>query len=327
MPNKIYFSELILIICTNDIYSFKEWLYWHCNIIKFDHIVIINNNSTVDLKSECKKYNNVEYIEKSGNISQSEIYTYYVNNSKAYWCICLDDDEYLYINDKYNNSINDYICYFQKEYPEFLKISFSWIMMFSKILIINRDLKNSIINDFTYSLIDKYIITDGKIEIIAAAKALVNTLVKHYYSKDTEKVKQITRDDLNLSSEELYSYYIKNQCKNIIPHDKIGTVHNPISKLNGKYIHALNATDKKLTIGFVAHDLPSLSADAFIAHYKYRSVDEWNYKINNRSKFNDLYSAYDYHYQLDKINKIYACYQNQFIENNLIKNLWNKHEK
>lgn len=324
--DKKFISEIILVVSTNDLYNFKYWLYWHINIIKFDHAIIIDNDSSVDLRSECLKYDNVEYIKKPGSISQSELYTYYVNSSKAYWCICLDDDEFLYISDKYNNSINHFIKLFTHEYPEFLKIAIPWAMMRSTALLEDRDFKTPVFDVFDQTIDDSIIrLKDypDKVECIACTKTLVNTLVKHYYSKDTEKTIQIDLETIDLTPSRLYEFYQNAPCTHVFYYDKLGTVHNPISKLFDTYIHSINAMDKQINVGYCSSSKIDINTDIFIAHYKYKTFNEWNYKVNFRNKFNDLYSTYDLFYVNNRIKDIYN--RTKFISNNSLKLLWERY--
>ena len=61
--NKKYLSEIILITNHNNKYTLFDWLFWHLNIIKFDHVVLIDNNSTFDVKNICNMFGDkVTYI-------------------------------------------------------------------------------------------------------------------------------------------------------------------------------------------------------------------------------------------------------------------------
>jgi len=325
--NKIYISEIILVISTNDLPNFKYWLFWHINIIKFDHIIIIDNDSTVNLYSECLKYNNVEYIKKSGSISQSDIYTYYVNNSKAYWCICLDDDEFLYISDKYKNSINYFIKLYTAEHSDYLKLAFPWAMMRSCKLLQNRNFETPVFEIFDQTMDNTIIELNNyptKVECISCVKTLVNTLIKHYYAKDTEKIIQIDRETIDLSPNRLYEIYQNVPCTQVFYYDKLGTVHNPVSKLFNTYVHAINVMNNQINIGYCSTAKINIQTDAFIAHYKFKTIDEWNYKTYFRNKFNDLYSTYNLFYTDDRIKEAYI--KTKIIYNDKLKLLWNKYK-
>jgi hypothetical protein len=58
---KKYFSEILLLIKSTNINDFKDWLKWHLDTIHFDHIVVFDNDSTVDIKSICDKDDRIEY--------------------------------------------------------------------------------------------------------------------------------------------------------------------------------------------------------------------------------------------------------------------------
>ncbi len=115
--------------------------------------------------------------------------------------------------------------------------------------------------------------------------------------------------------------------KDLIDYDHLGTVHNPITKLFDTYIHSYNISDGFLTPGYLAHKELDIECDAFLAHYKFRTVNEWEYKIYNRNKYNDLYHDYDDHYTNNQLLDAYSTkYTNKFIKNNKLQILWNKYQ-
>ena len=84
--NKKYYSEIICITnCANENHLY-EWLYWHINIIKIEHLVLIDNTPDGKLETIAKKFN-VSYKNITGILSQCDIYNNYVNNSEAEWVL------------------------------------------------------------------------------------------------------------------------------------------------------------------------------------------------------------------------------------------------
>ena len=316
---KEYFSEALLITNNNNKYAIFDWLYWHLNIVKFDHIVLIDNNSNYNLEDVCLCFDDrVTYIKITGNISQSDIYTKYVNSSKSWWVLPIDDDEFFYVSDKYNNNVNTLLYEYTKIYPNIYKFSFNWIMMFSETLYKSIDMKSDYFNVFNYTYNTNSISRNNKImtnEYLNHNKTFVNTLIKHLYIKDTEKTIKVTAKSINLTEKPNF----------LNGFDKLGSVHNPISLLNNKFKHAYNTSDECVNIGFFRTKPLNYDSDALIFHFKYRTIDDWNFKTINRSKFTDLYNTYDYDYTPNIIQNIYS-YNNMFTECNLGKNLYNKYK-
>ena len=316
---KKYLTEALLITNTNDAYNIIDWIYWHINIIGFDHIIIIDNDSTADLKRICSFFGDkVKYIKLSGKLNQNDVYNKYVNCSKAYWVLPIDDDEFLYISDKYQHNIKKLIL--SNENYKFLKLSFTWMMMFSKNIISSRDLKNS--NSF--ELFNYYYDnTHGFFEDITNIKTLVNTCAKHYYASDNSNFKKthfITADDLNIDNYEARINYQISNC-----YDHMGTVHNPITILYKTFQHAYNLSNNLIDIGYKAHRLVNHTDDVYLLHFKYKTKAEWDYKVNRRNKFGDIIETYyDSVYMNNTINKAYS-YSNNFVLNDLPRQLYVSH--
>ena len=58
------------------------------------------------------------------------LYNKYINNeSKAWWVLPIDDDEFLYISNKYENNITKLILTLDEKY-KMNKVSFQWRNMF-----------------------------------------------------------------------------------------------------------------------------------------------------------------------------------------------------
>ena len=109
-----------------------EWLDWHLNTVKFDHIHIFDNESDYDVKSICEHYGDkVSYERVNGQARQYQLYDRYVNkDSTAEWIMPIDDDEFLDIGNF--ASISDAIQYYKKKFPFSHKLAIRWKHLFPK---------------------------------------------------------------------------------------------------------------------------------------------------------------------------------------------------
>ena len=109
--NKIYLTEVVLLTKSYNLQDFKDWLHWHLDIVGFNHAHIFDNESSVDIKTVCEEYGDrVSYELIKGWPDQYNLYNRYINNeSKAWWVLPIDDDEFLYVSDKYENNINTFL--------------------------------------------------------------------------------------------------------------------------------------------------------------------------------------------------------------------------
>lgn len=318
---KKYFSEAILITDTDNIFNIVDWLYWHINVIGFDHIIVIDNDSPVDIKPACDLFQDkVDYYKFSGFISQMDIYTNFVNKSNAEWVLPIDDDEFLYLSNTYS-SINDFI----KENIAKLnvyKFAINWICMFSNNLLEHHNYKNSYIEDFTYS----YNGEQGFPEYLGLIKTLVNTNIYHLYISENadefntnfnelDFVKTIEKYDSSL-----FDFILKSKW------DRIGSVHNPVSKNDNIYECAYDTELQQFYFGMFNKSYCNYNGDIYLAHYKFRSLDEWLFKINNRKRFPSNSKKYYDTIQIE--DTIYAAYSyNKFFkENNNLINKYNQHK-
>ena len=127
--NKIYLTEVVLLTKSYNLQDFKDWLHWHLDIINFDHCVVLDNESTVNIKSVCDTYGKrVSYELVKGWVNQYVLYNKVVNESKAWWVLPIDDDEYLYM--KNFDNVDDMILYYQNKWPNMNKLSIRWQNMF-----------------------------------------------------------------------------------------------------------------------------------------------------------------------------------------------------
>ena len=132
MVQKKYFTEVVLLTKTYNLQDFKDWLHWHLNIIGFQHAHIFDNESSVDIKSVCDSYGGrVTYERIKGWPNQYALYNRYINNeSPAWWVLPIDDDEFLYVSDKYKNNVNVFLLANNKAHPDWCKVCVGWRNMF-----------------------------------------------------------------------------------------------------------------------------------------------------------------------------------------------------
>lgn len=133
MVNKNKLSEVVLLTKSYNLQDFKDWLHWHLDIIGFDHCHVFDNESSVDIKTVCDSYDGkVTYEFVKGWPNQYTLYNRYINNeSPAWWVLPIDDDEFLYVSDKYNNKVNDFLIgsdFINKNHIR--KLSIGWRNLF-----------------------------------------------------------------------------------------------------------------------------------------------------------------------------------------------------
>ena len=58
MVEKKFFTEVVLLTKSYNLQDFKDWMHWHLDIIGFQRCHVFDNESSVDIKSECQKYGN-----------------------------------------------------------------------------------------------------------------------------------------------------------------------------------------------------------------------------------------------------------------------------
>lgn len=128
--NKIYLTEVVLLTKSYNLQDFKDWLHWHLDIIRFNHVHIFDNESSVDIKTVCDSYGDkVSYEKITGWPNQYALYNRYINNeSKAWWVLPIDDDEYLWM--KNFTDVNDMIMFYQEKWKDMTKLSIRWKNMF-----------------------------------------------------------------------------------------------------------------------------------------------------------------------------------------------------
>lgn len=127
-----YKTEAILLTKFLNFEDLIEWLDYHLNVVKFDHIHVFDNESDYDAKAVCDQYGSkVSYQKIYGHPRQYQLYDAYINNmSAAEWVMPIDDDEYLDIGDF--GSVYDAIEYYKNKLPHLMILGVRWKHMFPK---------------------------------------------------------------------------------------------------------------------------------------------------------------------------------------------------
>lgn len=132
MVQKKFFTEVVLLTKSYNLQDFKDWMHWHLDIIGFQRCHVFDNESSVDIKSVCDSYGDrVTYELVKGWPNQYALYNRYINNeSPAWWVLPIDDDEFLYVSDKYKNNVNMFLLANSKAHPDWCKVCVGWRNMF-----------------------------------------------------------------------------------------------------------------------------------------------------------------------------------------------------
>ena len=133
-----YFTEILLLTRSYYPEELQSWIVWYLDILKADHIVLFDNDSPIDIPSIIKPYTDrIEYHSIQGWPNQHKLYTDYQKESKSQWTIALDDDEYLYLSDKYHHSINEFVSIMDSLYHKNM-IYPLWLNMLSEDVLKNH---------------------------------------------------------------------------------------------------------------------------------------------------------------------------------------------
>lgn len=123
-----YNTEIVLLTKTYYECDLEAWIRYHLNVIGINHIVVLDNQSPVDVKSLCSKYPQVEYHLIVGWADQYKQYDKYVNESKARYCIPIDDDEYIYVSKKFGHKLINVAKHYLTN--GICKLSIEWLNLF-----------------------------------------------------------------------------------------------------------------------------------------------------------------------------------------------------
>ena len=102
------------------------------DIIGFQRCHVFDNESSVDIKTECQKYGErVTYELVKGWPNQYALYNRYINNeSPAWWVLPIDDDEFLYVSKRYGHRVNNCILDTTLKHPDWCKVCVGWRNLF-----------------------------------------------------------------------------------------------------------------------------------------------------------------------------------------------------
>lgn len=241
-----YYSEIMLLTKSYYQDELECWLKWHLNILHFDHIIIFDNESTVDVRKIINQFpqEKIEYFYIKGWPDQFSLYNDYLKRSKAQWIIPLDDDEYLYIGGKYKHNIKEYISYLQREYSNHMYYIL-WTNLLSK--------------GYLQSKGDLFLNTH-----IYYSYQLLNRLY-YYWPQDNGWGKCLINNDYGYN----YFYFKKGSTGHIpLCLDN----HNNVVLVNGKPISQEHINYPSETMFF---------KDCFIAHYQYKTKNDWIQKCDS----------------------------------------------
>jgi hypothetical protein len=209
MNKKCYLTEVVLLTKSYNLQDFKDWLHWHLDIIGFDCCHIFDNESSVDIKSVCDSYGDkVTYELVKGWPNQYALYDRYINNeSKAWWVLPIDDDEFLYVSDKYHNNVNEMLMTVSAQHKDWNKICVGWRNLFPKEYTEERINEHLILNATGWSDQASMVWQVGNRPV----KTFVKTTQKYEYS---DRIGHNTHDPLingnNISGKTLYGIEVKN---------------------------------------------------------------------------------------------------------------------
>jgi hypothetical protein len=177
MVQKKFFTEVVLLTKSYNLQDFKDWMHWHLDIIGFQRCHVFDNESSVDIKSVCDSYGDrVTYELIKGWPNQYALYNRYINNeSPAWWVLPIDDDEFLYVSDKYKNNVNMFLLANSKAHPDWCKVCVGWRNMFPEKFTETRTNPHMVLNATGWSNEASAIWQYGNMPI----KTFVNTIYKY----------------------------------------------------------------------------------------------------------------------------------------------------
>ena len=185
MVKKNFFTEVVLLTKSYNLQDFKDWLHWHMDIIGFQRCHVFDNESSVDIKSVCDGYGDrVTYELVKGWPNQYALYNRYINNeSPAWWVLPIDDDEFLYVSDKYKHNVNRFMLDNAKKHPDWCKICVGWRNMFPEKFTEERTNPHMVLNATGWSNEASAIWQNGN----APIKTFVNTIYQYEWAdKDNQ---------------------------------------------------------------------------------------------------------------------------------------------
>lgn len=292
--DKPYLSEVYCVTKTRRLQDFQDWMTWYTKVIPFDHIVIYDNESFVDIKSVCEQYGGlVEYYRVDGFPERYKINTHHSNQrSRAKWTIPLDDDEFLYIGEQFDHSVNKFLTYMEETYPTCKKIAAMWINMISEHPVESRD-------DSTPALVETNLFH---------SRRAFNRATPYRARRMEGWIKCFVDASCGNWVYNIYNGHTYNQG------------HNP-TFFEGTDVMAYFVNGEKSLQSCIPMRLPD--DQAFVGHYSLRSRQEWLYKCSIpcsgviTQNLKSLSNLYDDVYKSDKL----------FEKLTVLKDLWTEKTK
>lgn len=188
---KTKLTEVVLLTKSYNLQDFKDWMHWHLDIIGFDCCHVFDNESSVDIKSVCDSYGDrVTYELVKSWPNQYALYNRYINNeSPAWWVLPIDDDEFLYISDKYNNNVDDLMLSVFEEHKDWNKLCVGWRNLFPKVFTEERTNEHLVLNATGWSDQASMVWQVGNLPV----KTFVKTTQKYEWS---DRIGHSTHDPL-----------------------------------------------------------------------------------------------------------------------------------
>ena len=327
IKNKKYKSGLLCITNTDNAIDLFNFIFYHKNIVKFDKIVIMDNQSSINLQKICNFFDNVEYFDARSFVSQPLAYNEYINfYNDCEWLLCIDDDEYLYISDKYK-TINNYIDYCKNE--KNYKIGIPWVLMYLEKNTLDNPV-NIAIDSINYIANEKEYEDKNNLWNSMFLKTLFYTVDRYnYFCEDRyNKFNIITPEEFYKQNNILnnrpieygsFKIYISQPID-----DVMGNLHNPLTfDINKKLQLTKLAYDDKYVFGFRRIDDNNIikSSDISILHFKYQSINYYKNKISKRRFSDCIQLYYERNYNMDVYNVRYNAHFDKFdaLKNNILK--------
>lgn len=293
---KKYFSEIVIL--TKSLYADELicWLEWHINIMGVDHIVIYDNESPIDILSIVSKFpqGKIEYHFIQGWPDQYTLYNSHLKETESQWVLPLDDDEFLYLSNKYEN-INTFISTLSQHYNRDM-FYILWVSLLSGYKI--QEHTDLFINTHTfYSFNACRKISGSWSRDSDWGKCLINTSHNYEYKSGSKTTGHIPQC---VDNPKITPVLVNGNGTNII---------NPLSIQTG---HLYYRKDERV-----------LDTDCFIAHYHYRTKNDWIRKCKSW----DVSSLHiDLHDKVYIYDKIYE-YRSEFLPCVLLKDRWKSYKE
>lgn len=281
-------SEILLLTKSHHGEELRAWLHWHLNIICADCIKVFDNESSIDIKAVCSEFGNrVEYSFIKGWPYQQMVYNNALKSNDGFkWCITLDDDEYLYIGDKYGNTLNNLISSLEAQFYSCRIFYIMWLNMFSKERI--ADWHQPYITTHTYY---SYEACHNLYKIWLQGNGYGKSLINLDYKWDFTRGLHIP---ICLGS--------RAECFTV----------------NGDPVKQHNLNPIIFKSEDEEHSIYGFNPECFIAHYQFKTFEDWKIKCMTRRATDPFTSI---HNKVNVYNELYK-YTDTFKECTLLKDMY-----